>query len=61
MSEKLVDRYLRDLREDIRDLPRSRQEELVAEIKEHIDSAGRGTGGGRGRRQERARSSRRPG
>jgi uncharacterized membrane protein len=39
MAEKLVDRYLRDLREDIRDLPRGRQEELVAEIKEHIDIA----------------------
>jgi uncharacterized membrane protein len=39
MSQQLVDRYLRDLREDLRDLPRSRQNELVAEIKEHIDVA----------------------
>jgi uncharacterized membrane protein len=39
MSQQLVDRYLRDLREDLRDLPRSRQNELVAEIEEHIDVA----------------------
>ena len=39
MTQQLVDRYLRDLREDLRDLPRSRQNELVAEIKEHIDVA----------------------
>jgi uncharacterized membrane protein len=39
MSQRLVDGYLRDLREDLRDLPKSRQNELVAEIKEHIDIA----------------------
>jgi uncharacterized membrane protein len=39
MTDKLIDRYLDDLREDVRDLPRRRQEELVAEIRDHIDSA----------------------
>jgi uncharacterized membrane protein len=39
MAQQLVDRYLRDLREDLRDLPRSRQDELVADIREHIDTA----------------------
>jgi uncharacterized membrane protein len=39
MADKLIDRYLNDLREDIRDLPRGRQNELVAEIRDHIDSA----------------------
>ena len=39
MSNDLIDRYLDDLRDDVRDLPKRRQDELVAEIKDHIDSA----------------------
>src|SRR5262245_27285224 len=39
LSRQLVDDYLRDLREELRDLPKSRQNELVAEIKEHVDEA----------------------
>ena len=39
MSNDLIDRYLSHLREDVRDLPKRRQDELVAEIKDHIDSA----------------------
>jgi uncharacterized membrane protein len=39
MSNQLIDRYLDDLRDDVRDLPKRRQNELVAEIKDHIDSA----------------------
>jgi uncharacterized membrane protein len=39
VTDKLIDRYLDDLREDVRDLPRRRQNELVAEIRDHIDSA----------------------
>jgi hypothetical protein len=39
MAENLVDRYLHELKLDLGDLPRSRQNELVAEIREHIDIA----------------------
>ena len=39
MAERSVERYLNELEEDLRDLPRSRRRELVAEISEHIDSA----------------------
>src|SRR5262245_61894501 len=39
LSRQLVDDYPHDLREELRDLPKSRQNELVAEIKEHIDEA----------------------
>jgi len=39
MADRSVDRYLRDLKEDVRDLPKAQQRELVGEITEHIDSA----------------------
>jgi hypothetical protein len=39
MAERLVDDYLRDLRGELRDLPRHRQRELLGEITDHIDSA----------------------
>src|SRR5918994_3210375 len=34
-----VDSYLRDLEEELRDLPPSRRRELVEEIRQHIDDA----------------------
>lgn len=39
MADRSVDRYLRDLKEDVRDLPKAQQRELVGEITQHIDSA----------------------
>lgn len=39
MARTTVDAYLRELDEELRDLPASRRGELVEEIREHIDSA----------------------
>ena len=39
MADRSVDRYLRDLKEDVRDLSKAQQRELVGEITEHVDSA----------------------
>jgi uncharacterized membrane protein len=39
MATKAVKEYLHDLEAELRDLPRSRRQELLGEIHEHIDSA----------------------
>jgi hypothetical protein len=39
MTDRSVERYLHDLKEDLRDLPEAQQQELIGEIAEHIDSA----------------------
>jgi uncharacterized membrane protein len=39
MSRTTVDGYLRELDQELRDLPPARRDELVEEIREHIDSA----------------------
>jgi uncharacterized membrane protein len=39
MARTTVDGYLRELDEELRDLPAARRDELVDEIREHIDSA----------------------
>ena len=40
-----VDAYLRELDQELRDLPANRRREIVEEIREHIDSALEGSGG----------------
>ena len=39
MTRTRVDAYLRELEAELRDLPAARRDELVEEIREHIDSA----------------------
>jgi uncharacterized membrane protein len=39
MAKQAVKEYLHELDQEIRDLPRSRRQELLGEIHEHIDSA----------------------
>jgi len=39
MAKQAVKEYLHDLDQELRDLPRTRREELLGEIHEHIDSA----------------------
>jgi uncharacterized membrane protein len=39
MTRTTVDAYLRELDEELRDLPAARRRELLEEIREHIDSA----------------------
>jgi uncharacterized membrane protein len=39
MAKQAVKEYLHELDEELRDLPRSRRQELLGEIHEHIDSA----------------------
>jgi uncharacterized membrane protein len=39
MARGTVERYLRELDDELRDLPQARRRELVEEIREHIDSA----------------------
>jgi uncharacterized membrane protein len=39
MAEQAVKEYMHDLEAELRDLPRSRRQELLGEIHEHIDSA----------------------
>lgn len=39
MATQAVKEYLHDLDQELRDLPRSRRQELLSEIHEHIDSA----------------------
>jgi metal-sulfur cluster biosynthetic enzyme len=39
MAKQAVKEYLRELDQELRDLPRSRRQELLGEIHEHIDSA----------------------
>ena len=39
MATQAVKEYLHDLEAELRDLPRSRRQELLGEIQEHIDSA----------------------
>jgi len=39
MAERLVEKYLGELKGELRDLPRSRRQELLAEISDHIDAA----------------------
>jgi len=39
MTRTTVDAYLRELEEELRDLPAARRRELLEEIREHIDSA----------------------
>ena len=46
MTKTTVDTYLRELDRELRDLPTARRRELVAEIREHIDSALGETGTG---------------
>jgi uncharacterized membrane protein len=39
MAKQAVKEYLQELDQELRDLPRSRRQELMGEIHEHIDSA----------------------
>jgi uncharacterized membrane protein len=39
MTKRTVDAYLRELDQELRDLPAARRRELVQEIREHIESA----------------------